>query len=330
MRKNRAVIFVTLGAPEYLNRASARKFLLEFLSDEKVLPIPNILLRRFLAWRISCKRAQKYLENLEFTAIDGKAPLFFYEQNLQKKFLEKTGLKIYFAHRYGTGSVRETVTVALKDGAKDFFFVPFFPQKSYAMTSSILSEILHLVRLNKDSLFIPPLKTFIYEDAVGFCASYANLPEYIDAVCASIKEALAKNSFDALLISFHSMPKRQALLTDYEYECEESFSLIKEKLKDVFSEDKIFLTYQSAMGKGEWLAPKVKDVAQNLAKCGVKKLLVSSPGFAFDCTETLVELGEELKEVFLNSGGEYFKLCACLNDSDSQLLLMQAIINSVE
>jgi ferrochelatase len=42
-------------------------------------------------------------------------------------------------------------------------------------------------------------------------------------------------------------------------------------------------------------------------------LLVVCPAFVSDCLETLEEIAEEGKEIFLNSGGESFEMVPCLN-----------------
>ena len=50
-----------------------------------------------------------------------------------------------------------------------------------------------------------------------------------------------------------------------------------------------------------------------MPKEGVKKLLVVCPAFVADCLETIEEMGEEGKEIFLHAGGERFDLIPCLN-----------------
>jgi ferrochelatase len=68
------------------------------------------------------------------------------------------------------------------------------------------------------------------------------------------------------------------------------------------------------LGRDPWLEPATENVIIDLAKKGVKKLLVFSPAFTADCLETVIEIGEEYKEVFEEHGGEHLQLVESLND----------------
>ncbi len=66
------------------------------------------------------------------------------------------------------------------------------------------------------------------------------------------------------------------------------------------------LTFQSRFGRARWLEPATIDSVKALAKRGVKKLAVITPGFAADCLETLEEIAVENANVFKRYGGENF------------------------
>jgi ferrochelatase len=53
---------------------------------------------------------------------------------------------------------------------------------------------------------------------------------------------------------------------------------------------------------------------EELAKKGIKKLLVFSPAFTADCLETTIEIGSEYKEIFEEHGGNHLQLVESLND----------------
>ena len=63
-----------------------------------------------------------------------------------------------------------------------------------------------------------------------------------------------------------------------------------------------------------------------LAREGVKRIAVVSPGFAADCVETLEEIAVENKEIFLAHGGEAFSYIPCLNDSDEGIGVLVHLI----
>ena len=51
--------------------------------------------------------------------------------------------------------------------------------------------------------------------------------------------------------------------------------------------------------------------------------------FVADCLETLEEMGEEGKEIFLEHGGESFTLIPCLNDDDQWVDALHDIVNEI-
>ena len=63
---------------------------------------------------------------------------------------------------------------------------------------------------------------------------------------------------------------------------------------------------------------------EGLPKDGHKKVLVFSPAFTADCLETIIEIGDEYKELFIDAGGEVLDYVPSLNYSDKWA---NAIIN---
>ena len=57
---------------------------------------------------------------------------------------------------------------------------------------------------------------------------------------------------------------------------------------------------------------------------GIKKVLVFSPAFTSDCLETIIEIGDEYKELFIEAGGQTLDYVPSLNFSDAWV---QAIID---
>ena len=75
-------------------------------------------------------------------------------------------------------------------------------------------------------------------------------------------------------------------------------------------------TFQSRLGRAEWLKPYTADTLENLPSEGVKRLAVVTPAFVADCLETIEEIGMEGKEEFMHAGGEKYDVIPCLNDRD--------------
>src|SRR5262249_49145210 len=67
---------------------------------------------------------------------------------------------------------------------------------------------------------------------------------------------------------------------------------------------KLLLTFQSRFGFAEWLQPYTDKTIEKLAKDGVKRIAVVTPGFSADWLETLEEIAQENAEIFQHNGGE--------------------------
>ena len=94
-----------------------------------------------------------------------------------------------------------------------------------------------------------------------------------------------------------------------------------------FDEKKFRLTFQSRFGRAEWLSP-IPTRRSRLwrATASSKRLAILTPGFVADCVETLEEIAQENKEIFLEHGGEKFSFIPCLNDSDAGIGVLTHVI----
>ena len=91
-------------------------------------------------------------------------------------------------------------------------------------------------------------------------------------------------------------------------------------------EEKYIVTYQSRL-TNKWLSPFSDEVLESLPKENKKNVLVFSPAFTADCLETIIEIGDEYKELFEESGGENLDYVESLNYSD---LWADAIIDIIK
>ena len=63
-------------------------------------------------------------------------------------------------------------------------------------------------------------------------------------------------------------------------------------------------SYQSRIGPVKWLRPSTKEKVDQLARQGIKNLVIVSPAFLADGLETLEELNMEIREQFMEAGGD--------------------------
>jgi ferrochelatase len=57
-------------------------------------------------------------------------------------------------------------------------------------------------------------------------------------------------------------------------------------------------------------------VLEKLPSQKYKKVLVFSPAFTADCLETIIEIGDEYQELFIDAGGEVLDYVPSLNYSN--------------
>lgn len=83
---------------------------------------------------------------------------------------------------------------------------------------------------------------------------------------------------------------------------------------------------QSRFGFDQWLQPYTDKTVEQLAKDGVRRIAVVTPGFSADCLETLEEIAQENAEIFKHHGGEQFAAIPCLNDSEPGMDVIRQLV----
>ncbi|MCV6620850.1 MAG: ferrochelatase, partial [Cellvibrionaceae bacterium] len=79
------------------------------------------------------------------------------------------------------------------------------------------------------------------------------------------------------------------------------------------------ISFQSRLGRAQWLQPYTVDVVKQWGKDKLASLDVICPAFAADCLETLEEISEEIREDFQHAGGGRFSYIPCLNDNEEHI-----------
>jgi ferrochelatase len=130
---------------------------------------------------------------------------------------------------------------------------------------------------------------------------------------------------EVILASFHGVPEDYLMKGDpYHCHCAKTARLLRERLG--LDEQRFRMTFQSRFGSAEWLKPYTDETVKTLARHGVKRLAVVTPGFAADCLETLEEIAGENAEYFHHEGGEDFAAIPCLNDGDAGMRVIEALV----
>ncbi len=299
-----ARVIINLGAPDKPTPECAENFLFSFLSDKHVLSVPAPI-RILLAFYISKKRKYAYAENLKSIFYTDVHLLKKHTQDLAEKISEFDNQEVFVAYRYGKDDIISVVKYLQKKGYKYFQFVPMYPQQTCSTTDSALEQISKI--LKKDFYKIAP--------------AYYNDDDFISALAQTVAPKTK-----TLVVSFHSIPISHAERSPYVQQCKITTKLLAEKL----GINDVHIAWQSAMPKGKWLRPSAIEVVNKLVQEGKKSISVIAPSFACDCSETIIELACQLKEHFMQLGGENFSVSQCLNSSDNHVKLFSKIFKNLE
>lgn len=317
-----AVFLLNLGSPDSTSVADVRRYLREFLWDERVLDNPAWARWLILNLFILPRRPKSSAEAYRRVWTEEGAPLVVTSRRQQDLLREALGIPVYLAMRYGNPSIPDEVARIVRDGVEQLYLAPLYPH--YAMSSY---ETV-LVRVREElARQAPAIDTKLLQP-------FYNDPEYIDALVVRAKPYL-EEGFDRILFSFHGVPERHlrkgdpshahclaqpdccrschpAHATCYRHQC---FATVRHFLAATgIPEEKHAVSFQSRLGRDPWLQPYTDETLQTMARDGIRKVLVMTPAFVTDCLETLDEIATEGAHEFKEAGGESLTLIPCLNE----------------
>jgi ferrochelatase len=331
-----AVLLLNLGSPASPAVADVRRYLREFLGDERVLDMPAPLRWLVLNLFILPSRPRNSAEAYAKIWTPAGSPLVVTSRQVQKKVQVEVGpaANVALAMRYGEPSVARVVGELRQAGVMRVLVVPLYPQ--YAM-SSYETAAVQAQKILAEQLPGVPVETLP--------PFYAH-PAYIAALADSMRPELAKG-FDKILFSYHGIPKRHLRQSDpsrahclsrpdccegcqpahatcYRHQCLRTTELVTAKLG--LRSNQYEISFQSRLGREPWLTPYTDFRLRDLPGEGVRRLLVACPAFVSDCLETLEEIALRGKEIFTEAGGKEFALIPCLNEHPAWIAFLRGEI----
>lgn len=314
---------MNLGSPDSTEVKDVRKYLMQFLMDERVIDYPYIFRLLLVGGIIVPFRAPKSAEAYKSVWTKDGSPLIVLTKQLQEALQPKVEEPVEIAMRYGNPTMEYAFDklTERQPGLEEVIAIPLYPH--YAM-SSYETAVEYAKEIHKKRK---------YSFSLSFIKPFYNEPDYIHALTESIKPYL-KQEYDQVLFSYHGLPQRHMTKADptknhclkvmnccempspahatcYRHQCWTTTQLIVHNLN--IPAGKVGFSFQSRLGSEEWLKPYTALRLQELPKEGVKKLIILCPAFVSDCLETLEEIAMEGKETFLHAGGETFTVIPCLN-----------------
>ncbi len=317
------ILLTNLGTPDEPTKPALKRYLKEFLSDDRVIQPTNKLIW-WLALNViilnirPAKSAKNYAKIWD--SFGPGSPLLNIS-NLQlqgiKKILlnEHDDLIFEIGMRYGNPSIDSALKKLKESNCTKIIILPLYPQYSTTTTLSTFDAV------NK------ALNNWNNKPEMSFINDYYQNDGYIQSLANSVNEHQAQHGKpDKLMISFHGIPQRFVDNGDVYYDhCVKTTELLAKALN--LQEDEYQLCFQSIFGREEWLKPKTKSSLESLAKNGAKHVQVICPGFSVDCLETLEEIDKENRGYFIEAGGKKFGYIPALNDRNDHIKALSGIIS---
>ena len=305
-----AVVVVNLGTPDSPALHDVQKYLREFLTDRRIIPLNPWLWRPILELRVLQVHARASAEKYASVWLPGGSPLMVHSLAQTAALAERLGTtaRVALAMRYGNPSLSSVLDELKQDGIRRVLIVPAYPQFSTTTVATVMDALASHILTRQDQPECRIVRDF-HDD-----------PAYIDACATLIEQTWEREgrpdfaAGDRLLLSYHGIPVSMVAAGDpYPAECERTTELLRQRLGLTAAQCE--MAYQSKFGRAEWLTPATIERVAELAKQGVGRLDVFCPGFVADCLETEEEIGMLNREEFHAAGGREFVRVPCLNDS---------------
>ena len=332
----KGILLINLGSPQSAEVKDLRKYLDEFLMDERVID-KSWLMRALLVKGIIVPfRAPKSAEAYKKIWTPEGSPLIVYTQKLMLALQEKIEEPVEIAMRYGSPSAEYALNKLLKENPsiEEVIVVPLYPHYAMSSYETAVEDVKAVYKKNK------------YSFKISFVSPFYKNPGYLEALAENIRPYL-NQPYDQILFSYHGIPGRHIRKSDitgchcletenccetdspahahcYRHQVRTTTRLVTEILN--IPANKYSISFQSRLGKG-WLTPFTDIRLEELPKEGIKNLLILCPAFVSDCLETLEEIAMRGKEIFMNAGGESFTMIPCLNTNPLWVSALAEIVN---
>jgi protoporphyrin/coproporphyrin ferrochelatase len=332
----KGILLNNLGSPDSTEIKDVKKYLDEFLMDERVIDIDywkRYVLIKGIILNFRPKKSAKAYKKIWW---DEGSPLVVISERFTEKIKQKIDIPVELAMRYGSMSMEKGIKNLVDKGVSEIFLVPLYPHYAMSSYETVVVKAEEIIAEKYPNVILDVLPPFY------------NKPDYIKAMSDNIANHLKDFDYDHVLFSYHGIPERHIKKSDptkshckldgsccernsvahhtcYRHQCFETTKAIAKELG--LNETNHSNSFQSRLLKDPWLKPYTDFELEKFPELGKKKLAVVTPAFVSDCLETLEEIAMEGKEEFLEAGGTNYKHIPCMNDNDDWVDVMVSWIN---
>ncbi|HIA9766823.1 ferrochelatase [Klebsiella pneumoniae] len=305
------ILLANLGTPDAPTPGAVKRYLRQFLSDKRVVDTSRLLWWPLLRGVILPIRSPRVAKLYQSVWMEEGSPLMVYSRRQQQALAARLpDTPVALGMSYGSPSLASAVDDLLAQGVEHIVVLPLYPQYSCSTVAAVWDE---LARILAKKRAIP---------GISFIRDYAEHPDYIHALAASVRASFAVHGEpDLLLLSYHGIPQRYANQgDDYPQRCRDTTRELVSALG--LPPERVMMTFQSRFGRETWLTPYTDETLKMLGEKGTKHIQVLCPGFAADCLETLEEIAVQNREIFLEAGGKQYEYIPALNADAAHIEMM--------
>lgn len=305
------ILLANLGTPDAPTPGAVKRYLRQFLSDKRVVDTSRLLWWPLLRGVILPIRSPRVAKLYQSVWMEEGSPLMVYSRRQQQALAARLpDTLVALGMSYGSPSLASAVDDLLAQGVEHIVVLPLYPQYSCSTVAAVWDE---LARILAKKRAIP---------GISFIRDYAEHPDYIHALAASVRASFAVHGEpDLLLLSYHGIPQRYANQgDDYPQRCRDTTRELVSALG--LPPERVMMTFQSRFGREPWLTPYTDETLKMLGEKGTKHIQVLCPGFAADCLETLEEIAVQNREIFLEAGGKQYEYIPALNADAAHIEMM--------
>ena len=305
------ILLANLGTPDAPTPGAVKRYLRQFLSDKRVVDTSRLLWWPLLRGVILPIRSPRVAKLYQSVWMEEGSPLMVYSRRQQQALAARLpDTPVALGMSYGSPSLASAVDDLLAQGVEHIVVLPLYPQYSCSTVAAVWDE---LARILAKKRAIP---------GISFIRDYAEHPDYIHALAASVRASFAVHGEpDLLLLSYHGIPQRYANQGD---DCPQRCRDTTRELVSALGlpPERVMMTFQSRFGREPWLTPYTDETLKMLGEKGTKHIQVLCPGFAADCLETLEEIAVQNREIFLEAGGKQYEYIPALNADAAHIEMM--------
>jgi protoporphyrin/coproporphyrin ferrochelatase len=300
-----ALVVLNMGGPDSME--AVEPFLVNLLSDPELvrLPFPMRLFQKPFA-RFAAKRRLEHASH-GYEDMGGSSPLLCHTTLQAEGIARELGAlgvpaRPFVAMRYWHPFAAAAASAIRALDPEGVILLSLYPQFSPATGGSSIDDM----RRALDQVGFPKSNVMVID-------RYPELPGYVEAMAASVRRGLAEMGSPAphVLFSAHGLPQAYIDRGDpYQREILATYAAVRAALDPGLA---CSIAYQSRVGPREWLRPYTEDEIADLARRGVRRLLMVPLGFVSDHIETLHEMDHEYAGVARKLGMEFHRVPA-LND----------------